>query len=161
MSFFNYNPNEAGSGFDPVPAGEYEVIISEAKVATFNSGNRGLKITLTIRDDVDQEGGKRKVFENFVESANAMFKFHNLAKGLEWAEGDGATTLEDFANKVQYAAVRVKLKVTAATGQYAAKNEVVTYLPTQAASHSGGGFGGDPFKNDGTPIDISEDDLPF
>lgn len=164
MSFFNYNPNEAGSGFDPLPAGEYEVIISEAKVTTFASGSRGIKVTLTVRDDVDQEGGKRKVFENFVETPAAMFKFHNLAKGLEWAEGDGADTLEEFAEKIQFAAVRVKLKVKAATAQYAAGNDVVTYLPTQAASHSGGGFGGnskDPFYDDGKPIDISDDDLPF
>lgn len=163
MSFFQFDPSKAGNvGFDPVPAGEYEVIISEAKVDIFKSGNRGIKVTLTIRDDVDQQGGKRKVFDNFVEVPDAAFKFQNLAKGLEWAEGETVDTLEDYAAKIQFATVRAKFKVTAATAQYAAKNEVVTYLPTQAASHSGGGFGGqDPFVNDGKPIDISDDDLPF
>lgn len=165
MSFFNYDSKQAGNaGFEPVPAGEYEVIISEAKVDTFSTGNRGIKVTLTIRDDVDQEGGKRKVFDNFVESPAAAFKFHNLAKGLEWSEGMTADTLEDYADAIRYQAVRVKLRVKAASGGYEAKNEVVTYLPTQAASHSGGGFGNptsDPFQNNGKAIDISDDDLPF
>ena len=164
MSFFTYDPKEAGNGggFEALPAGEYEVIISEAKVTTFASGNRGIKATLTIRDDVDQEGGKRKVFDNFIEVPTAAFKFQNLAKGLEWAEGETVDTLEDYAAKIQFAVVRVKLKLKAATAQYSAGNEVVTYLPTQAASHSGGGFGGqDPFKDDGKPIDISDDDMPF
>lgn len=163
MSFFQFDPKQAGNaGFDPVPAGEYEVIISEAKVDTFKSGNRGIKVTLTIRDDVAQEGGKRKVFDNFVEVPEAAFKFHNLAAGLQWGEGDTAATLEDFASKIRYASVRAKFKVTAASGNYAAKNEVVTYLPSQAGAHSGGNGGQqDPFHNDGKPIDISDDDLPF
>lgn len=159
MSFFTFDSKEAGSGFDPVPAGEYEVVISEAKVTTFNSGNSGLKITLTIRSDVNQEGGNRKVFENFVASPAAMFKFHNLSKALGWAEGESVASLEDYADRVLYQPVRAKLKVTPASGNYQAKNDVVTYLPAQEA-YSGGQGVTDPFAS-GQGVDISDDDLPF
>jgi hypothetical protein len=162
MSFFQYDEKQAGSGFDPVPKGEYEMIISEAKAVESSSGNPMIKVTLTIRTDVEQEGGKRKVFDNLVQTEKAMFKFHNLAKALGWAPGEGAATLEEFAEKIIFQPVRAKLDIRVQSG-YNPSNTVVTYLPAQVPYEGGQGTeGANPFTMTGVAaINVTDDDLPF
>jgi hypothetical protein len=60
--------------------------------------------------------------------------------------------------------VKAKLKITPAKDGYAAKNEVVTYLVTEfPTGDAGTGPDNNPynFEEDGKPVDISDDDLPF
>lgn len=95
MSFFKVNHNEATS-FGPIPEGNYECFISEVEVKTFGSGNQGLSLTYTIRNDVDQEGKKRKVFENAPVLEATMFKFQNLAKATSLPDGASFNSAEEM-----------------------------------------------------------------
>lgn len=161
--FFTFDEKEAG-GFDLLPAGDYEAIISVTELTQSTAGNDMINVTLTIRNDVDQEGQKRKIFDRLVASEKAMFKFHQLAKALQWGQGEGAANLEEFAERIIYQQVKIKLKITPPKDGYAAKNEVVTYLVTDYATGDNGVGGPESpyaFEEDGKPIDISDDDLPF
>lgn len=160
MAFLKTSSTEAG-GFGPLTPGEYEVVISEAKISTSEtSGNEVLKLTLTVRSNVDQPHKKRKVFDNLAVTEKAMFKFHNLSMAL-FGEGTEFASLAEFKKAVTNQCVRVLIKTEKNTyqGQTKDVDRVVTYKLSEA---DGGGEGnGDPFEDDGRPIDISEDDLPF
>ena len=161
--FFTFDEKEAG-GFDLLAAGDYEAIISVTEITTSSGDNPMINVTLTIRNDVEQEGQKRKIFDRLVATERAMFKFHQLAKALQWGQGEGAANLEEFAEKILYQQVKAKLKISPARGNYAEKNDVVTYLVTDYPTGDAGvGPDTNPynFDDDGKPIDISDDDLPF
>jgi len=66
MGFLRTDYSNTGD-FAPLPIGEYECFVSEAKIAESSNGNPMVKVTLTVRDDVEQAGGKRKLFDNIVE----------------------------------------------------------------------------------------------
>lgn len=159
VGIFTVNGKEAG-GFEAFAPGEYEVIISEAKATESANGNPMVKVTLTVRNDVDQANQKRKIFENYVQTPAAMFKFQQVAKALGWEDGKQINSLDEFANEILYQAVRVKTNIRTSSG-YEPSTNVIAYKPSEFAYDGAGGQVNDPFSTDGAPIDISDDDLPF
>ena len=106
MSFFTYDKNQAGD-FSPLEPAEYECMITEAKPTTSSTGNPMIKVTLTIRPDVEQDGAKRKIFDNIVFTEKAMFKAHQLAGAVGVATAD---SIEEYAQQLFAKPVRVKTK---------------------------------------------------
>jgi hypothetical protein len=156
MSFFKLDESQAGGAFEPMPIGEYEAIITGAEVTNSANGNPMIKITLTVRDDVDQEGKKRKVFDNAVATEKAMFKFHQLGKALGI---EAMATIEGFAQAMLYKPIRFKNKHEEYNGKV--NDKVNYYSPAQVDYNGQGGqVTGDPFAGS-TSVDISDDDLPF
>lgn len=160
MSFLKTNSNEAG-GFGLLTPGEYEVVISEVKKGKSQAGNEKLDLTLTIRSNVEQKHQKRKIFDTLAVTEKAMFKFHNLGMAL-FGEGQEFGSIDEFKKAItnQYVRVKIKTDKSVYQGEEREKDVVVTYMP--ATDGAGGGEGpADPFQDNGRPIDISEDDLPF
>ena len=56
MSFMTVDHSKAQQGRYMPPEGEYECLIQEAKYDTTRGGTEYLRITLRIREDVEQEG---------------------------------------------------------------------------------------------------------
>jgi hypothetical protein len=136
MSFFSVNHNEAQSGvFEPVTPGNYEVVISEVKKETFNSGNKGLKLTFTIREDVDQLHGKRKIFNNLVAMETAMFNWNNIAKATNMPDGQAFETADDVINAFGKHLQGKTLKIRVAHREYNGKTyeDVKGYSESEAA----------------------------
>lgn len=158
MGFFQVNHKEAG-GFDALPKGEYEAVITDVKMDTAKSGNEMIKITLTIRDDVEQEAQKRKLFDNLVITDNMMWKFQQVSKAAQLEDGVVVETPADFAKAIHYRAVRITVGQRVYNDQL--QNEVKAYKEATVAYGGQGGQTKDPFATDGPPIDISDDDLPF
>lgn len=154
--FFSMDEKQAG-GFDALPKGEYEVVISEVKVDKSSNGNPMIKATLTVRTDVDQEGSNRKIFDNLVATEKAMFKFHNLGKALGWEQGREFATLDEYAREILYKPVRIKLGQR--TYQDKLQNNVESYIPAQAP-YGGPSNSDDPFA---VPAGSKggDSDLPF
>lgn len=199
MGLFTVNHSEAG-GFEPIKPGTYEAVITEVEVKTFGTGSQGIKATLTIRDDVDQQFQKRKIFDNLVLTDSAMFKFQQYAKAVGMPEGYSPETLEEMAGNMKFKAVKVKISnetYETNSGEERIQDRVdfvdIPTVPYGGQATAGDPFnapgmappdasnpilgGGqapssskppweqqgsaDPFADDGKPIDISEDDLPF
>jgi hypothetical protein len=159
MSFFTFDEGKAGGQFEALKAGEYEAIISKTEAKTSSTGNPMISVQLTIRNDVDQEYAGRKVFDNYVATEKAMFKFHQVAKALGWEPGAQVNSLADFASEILFQPVRLKVGAPRKDNRGEDSTNITTYLPAQAA-YAGGG-NADPFQGNGTTIDISDDDLPF
>jgi hypothetical protein len=153
MGFLRTDYSNTGD-FAPLPIGEYECFVSKVEVTESSNKNPMLKVTLTVRDDVEQQGQKRKFFDNMVESEKMMWKFNQVAKAVQLEEGVELETLEDFAAAIQYKPVRIKNKHEVYNG------ETNDRIATWKESQYGGDFGsGDSLENGS--IEIGDDDLPF
>lgn len=154
MGFLRTDYTDVNAGFSALPIGEYECIISKVEVTKASTGNQMLKVTLTVRDDVEQEGRKRKFFDNLVVMDTMMWKFQQVSKAAQLPAGEDIATPEDFATAIQYKPVRIKNKHRVYNDE---TQDVVAYY---TESQLEGGVDGDPFTGSGQ-IDISDDDLPF
>jgi hypothetical protein len=109
MGFLRTDYSNTGD-FAPLPIGEYECFVSKVEVTESSNGNAMIKATLTVRDDIEQPGQKRKFFDNMVEMESMMWKFNQVAKAAQLEEGVDLETLADFAAAIQYKPVRIKNK---------------------------------------------------
>ena len=163
MSFLRTDYSNIGGGFEPLPIGEYECIISEVKVDKSQSGYDMLKLTLTIRDDVPQHGQKRKFFDNIVAMEKTMWKFNAIAKAAGLPAGQEFETIGDFAKAIQYKPVRVKNKHEEYNGSK--QDRIAYYMESKVQAPAGGVAAGnpfaDPFAGGSTPVNVSDEDLPF
>lgn len=162
MSFLktDYSELKTGGGdFQPLPIGQYEVIISKVEVSRSKAGIDMLKVAYTVRDDVEQAGKKRLFFENIV--ATLDWKFKALASACGIPEGKDFATMADFAREIQYKPVILKNKHEEYNGEiqdrvhWLAKSRVGTRAGSNNVSD-------DPFAGGSNKsIDITDDDLPF
>jgi hypothetical protein len=154
MGFLRTDYSNTGD-FAPLPIGEYECIVSKTEVTETSTGKPMLKVTLTVREDVEQAGQKRKFFDNMVEQENMMWKFNQVAKAAQLEEGLDLETLADFGNAILYKPVRIKNKHEVYNG------ETNDRIANWKESQYGGGFGGAESGIETGGIDIGDDDLPF
>lgn len=161
-SFFKANSSEAGGNtdFTPVPEGTYEAIVSEVDIKTFSTGNKGLSVKYTIRDDVDQAGKKRVLFDNAVVTEKAMFKFHQFAKVATELDGkdfkDADHLLKEFARALKGKPLKVTIKHDPSRDNF-----IERVVGLDRSELGAGGAGSNPFAGEGKAIEISDDDLPF
>lgn len=111
MGFLTVNHNDVPEKkYEVLPEGDYEVVISAVEKRQSTSGNDMLKLTLTVRNDIQQEGQKRKVWDYLVDTEKARFKFQQVAKALGIANAKTFNTIDEFATEILYKAVKVKIK---------------------------------------------------
>lgn len=141
MSFLTVNYSEAGNNntkkeFEPIAEGTYEAIITEAKIDKSSAGNDMIKVTLTIRDDVQQQFAKRKLWDYLVYSDKAKWKLQQVAKALKIPEGTSINTIQDFAKAVLYSAVKVTIKHRQEeyNGETKTREQISLYSPTEASA---------------------------
>lgn len=157
MSAFSLNFAEA-AGFSALPVGQYEAIIKEVEVKEFRTGSKGLKLTYVIRNDVNQEGRGRKIFDNFVASEGAMFRFSQLGKAINMQDGRAFASAEDllgaFANESVGKSVKLTLKVEKYEGND--QNRVALIEPSELNNEDGLDI-----PAEGLAVDIPDEDLPW
>lgn len=164
MSFFSFDPEKVTENrgtFQPLPIGEYEVVISEVEVGeSAQKKTPQIKMTLTVREDVEQPGKKRKIFQTlyFTEKTVEMNQRALKAMGVGAANFE---TIVDVAKAIQYKAVRVKIKHEEyeKDGETKITERVHYYNPTQYPIGSAAPSK-DPFAG-GPPANIGDEDLPF
>lgn len=153
MGFLRTDYSEVNDGFEPLPVGDYECIVSEVKVVDSSTGKPMLKVTLTVRDDIEQTGAKRKFFDNIVEQENMMWKFQQVAKAAQFEEGIDVESLTHFAELLQYRPVRIRNKHEVYNGEK--QDRIANWKESEV------GADGMSIPSSGGSIDISDDDLPF
>lgn len=133
---------QEGRNYDPLPAGAYDVEITNAEVKDAKSGNgSGMKVEYTV---ISGAFAKRKVFQ-----------YINLRHTNTQAEQIGQSQLSALCRAVGIAKLldsdhlfqkmlRISVKVRPASGGYDAGNDVTGYealgaaAPTPAAAAAGG-----------------------
>lgn len=155
MGFLRTDYSDTGD-FSALPIGEYEVFISKVEMKESKAGNQMIKVEMTVRDDVEQAGAKRKFFDNLVVMDTMMWKFNQVAKAVQLPEGEDLDTPEDFAQAIQFKPVRIKNKHEMYNGEN--QDRVATYKVSQVGGDFGSGGTGEDV---GGSIDIDDEDLPF
>lgn len=157
MGFLKTNYDDMG-GFGVLPIGDYECYVTEAKVTETSTKKPMLKVTLTVREDVEQEGKKRKFFDNVVEQENMMWKFQQVSKAAGIPAGTDIESLAHFAELIQFRPVCIRNQHREYNGE---QQDSVKYWTESKVGGTGAGAGmNDPFAGGGT-INIGDDDLPF
>lgn len=137
MSFFKVDHNQA-TDFSPIPEGTYEAIISDVDVKDFPSG-KGLKVTYTIRNDVNQAGQKRKQWDNAPVTEKTMFKYQNWAKATALPNGASFNNAEElilgFQKHLKGKPIRITIK------HDKSRTEFIEQVSSVEASQLGGPTG--------------------
>lgn len=151
--------------FEPVPVGDYEAFVTSVEETQYRSGSSGYKLTFTIRDDVSGQGyGRRKIFENFVATEKALFRFNDLAVACGAPVGHTFPTADSWAKFVQSKPVIISIrheKYTNNDGEVRTVERVRAFKPSVVGGTAPEPTTADPFASTDAPIQVSDDDLPF
>lgn len=172
-NLFTVNHKEAGGTFEALPIQEYEVIVSQVKLGKSKgdktNGCEQLELQLTIRQDIEQPGQKRKFFDNIIFAVNLNWKIQQFFKACNFPDGTTFESTADIAKAVAYRSLRVKNKHE--IYQDTPKDKVDFYTVSQspmdpaAAGGMAGGTTFDPFADENgtsaTPPVNDDDDVPF
>lgn len=117
------------AGFEPVPAGTYDVIIKSTKATQSTSGKDMIKVTFKVENG---PYSGRQLFNQFVispDSANALAFFfrHMSALGLKDAYFATGPSLEQVAKELENRRARVKVSISQWQGQD--RNQVDGVMP--------------------------------
>lgn len=163
---FTVNHKEAGGGFEPLPIGEYETVISDVKLEKSQGektkGADMLVLTMTVRDDVDQPGQKRKFFDNIIFAPSLTWKIQQFYKACQFEDGTKFTSAEDVAKAVAFRPIRIKNRHEKGNDD-TIRDRVAVYLPSKVPYNGGASGEFDPFAVDSTPRAANplDDDVPF
>jgi len=173
-----YNKDEAKkveeeNTFAPLPAGDYEAFITKVdpnEVA--GTGAKGIELIFTIREDVEQEGQKRKIYDNIWmigkdgQPSKAQARVQVLASKL--GIPDAQITPDNVIELLYGKPVKITLVQRKHDGKI---YNNVDYMGFKEAEHGGRWTepnpvstvtaSEDPFAQAGSPINIDEDEMPF
>lgn len=154
MSFkVDYN----NTGIEPIKPGEYEVTPVKFDIQAAQSGNMRVIVNYLVRSDVSQPGqGQEIMYDNFTVTENSMWRFNQASKAACIPDGIEFDSVEEWANAFMNRSVRVVVGEKTYNGK--TFPEVKSFKESQHAKNPPQR---DTFKDDGKPIDISDDDLPF
>ena len=178
--------SQASEGNDDIQDGVYECVINCFGFDNYKD-REFIKFDLIVRNDVPQKYKNKHIFDNFYPKKDtgkyAMGYIYMIGVKAAMQDGkkyaDTAAMLADFTGHA--------VKVTVKNEEYNGKTylHIKKWEPTafpqiqhrwkdskdESSSNSNPSFGtpaqagqtntADPFANNGKPIDISDDDLPF
>lgn len=107
-----------------VPKGQYEVVITKAEPTTFGTGTDGVRVELTIREDIDQRMQGRKLYDKLFWTEKAFYKPMLIAKALGIPKGIKLGR-EDFAALILQ--MPVNANVVLKENDYGEAESIVNY----------------------------------
>ena len=130
-------PKKETKTYDLLPEGSYEVYVSEYTLDDEEKGS----LTLIVRDDIEQDYGKRRVWVNLNTNPAIAWKLSIIARAAGVPAGTDFDNFEDYMKAV----TGKSMKVIVAHREYNGKTyvDVKSFYPTRLA----------PFKV------ITEDDM--
>lgn len=82
----NFNDIPETNSFDPIPEGDYEVLVTGAQFKQSKTNKTMLVITYSVQDE---DYGNRKLWQNMVIAPNSLWKIKETLVGLGFEpEGD-------------------------------------------------------------------------
>ncbi len=174
MSGFSLDFEDTMSG--DIKDGTYECLIVKAQENVNKNGKELVEFWLIIRNDIQQEHKNQMIFENRYPSGETgkhyMPYFNTVGKAAGLQRGKTYKNFKELLD--DYVGKPVKVSVKNEKEEYNGKtydnlnvkNWDSTAFPNIQHVHKNNdgnksGQSNDPFANDGQPINISDDDLPF
>jgi hypothetical protein len=137
-----------GDGFEVVKPGEYEVTVVNYEMKQSTTGNNMVVVDYEIRSDVDQPcQGQKILFDNFVVTDKAMWRFQQASKAAKFTDGLEFKSYKEWADAFLNKPLR--LVVSEREGNNGKKYPQVDSFKVSEASAPN------------NSIEITEDDVPF
>lgn len=172
MSFIkaDYSENKK-TGFDPLPKGEYEMVIDSVQERATKSGAESLQIKLVVRNDLDNTNELQKKYHNRVvfndnwkrKATNQydMDNFQYILEACQIPEGQKINDMDDFIKLLtgKPVLVYVNQRENEYDGKKTVDNQVAPWNYKQTKfpqlQHK--------FKKDkpAEKIEVGNEDLPF
>ncbi|MBT2600905.1 MULTISPECIES: DUF669 domain-containing protein [unclassified Oceanobacillus] len=174
MSGFNLDFNNTFEGFQKIDDGVYEVVIESAAEDATQGGAEFTNFTMVIRNDLDQPFKNQKIWERVFKAKATgtynMLMFNTIGKAAGLEPGKTYNTFDELLN--DYRGKPLQVFVQNETSEYNGKTyenlNVKKWSPTkfpnvqhQFKQKDKQSNNNDPFKGNGEPINIQDDDLPF
>lgn len=124
---FHADQYEPAEDFEPLPAGEYPVMVDEAEMKTTKAGTgRFLKLGMVV---IGEQYAGRKLFANInIRNPNPKAEEIGLRDLASLTVAVGLAVIEDSTDLLGKQLL-VKIKVKPADGQYGPSNDVRAYKP--------------------------------
>jgi hypothetical protein len=178
MSGFKLDFENTFDGYQKIEDGVYEVVIDHASEDATKSGAEFTNFQMTIRNDLDQPFKNQKIWERVFKAKATgkynMMMFNTIGKAAGLQSGKVYNSFDELLE--DYAGKPVQVYVENETSEYNGKTyenlNVKQWNPTKfpdvqhqwkQSNNSGGNTSneGDPFRNNGQPVEISDGELPF
>lgn len=175
MAGFSLDFNNTFEGYQKIENGVYEVVIDHASEDASRSGSEFTNFQMTIRNDLDQPFKNQKIWHR-VWKAKAtgtynMTMFNTIGKAAGLQSGKVYNSFEELLS--DYRGKPVQVYVENETSEYNGKTyenlNVKQWKETKFPSvqhqfkqsnDNNNQTNNNPFDN-GVPVDINDDDLPF
>ncbi len=156
-----FNPSDGSqrSGFELLPAGEYDIEVIEAEERSSQKGNQMIALTLQAQHP---DGYDARVWDYLVSVQAAVFKIKMFceATGLQKQFERGRLTAEECVGR------RAKATVIVEEGRdgFSDRNSIQEYRPTDAPARGIATNPGDAEASSAMasePMPVTEQDIPF
>ncbi len=129
MSYFLDLTADKENSFEPIPAGIYNMIVSDVEDTATSKGDRRLRMTFTITDG---EYVGRKIFEGYNLTGNekAVQISRGQLKALWKCAGHDAFVI-NHPSEFQNIEIAASVKIQPAKDGYDAKNTISSFKPKQ------------------------------
>ncbi len=153
-----FNPSDGApkSGFDLLPAGEYDIEVIEAEERTSQKGNQMIALTLLAKHP---DGYDARVWDYLVSTTAAVFKIKMFcdATGLESQFQGGRLTAEECVGRKG----RAKITVEEGRDGFSDRNSVAEYLDGQSSPKPAAGIETMPSEANSQPAPVTDEQIPF
>lgn len=159
MSFFKFDESNASAGFELVAEGKYEVVIVNAEAKKTQAGKPMLNVDFEIRSDVHQPHQGAKVLYNAFtfEHEVSVRIVNSLIKACGFPDGHAFESPEDMAKQL----INKNLKITVKHEEYDKVVDGQKQKRTAAKAKYYDPSDANPPQQQGAPITVGSDDLPF
>ena len=96
--------------YDVLPEGYYEVYVESYTEPEVMEDIEKASIVFRVRDDIEQEGTGRKIWENINTNPNIAWKLSNIARAAEVPAGTDFDSLEAYLAALQGSSMKVAVK---------------------------------------------------
>ena len=124
-----------------IPAGEYEVYVSDAGMNMTNSGTHYFDVQFKVRDDIDQEQQGRRISDKLWLSEKAMpiseGKMQRMSLAVDLGNGKEYKSLEEWGNDMIGRFMKVNVTHRNGNDQYGPQAQVSRYSKTSAPAPLG------------------------
>ena len=146
---FKINHEEAKS-FELIAQGDYEVVVVNYEMGQSTSGNNKITVDYEIRSDVPQAHQGQKIqYDNFTITEKAMWRLQAIAKAAQFPNGMTFNSYKEWADTL----VGKHLIVTVGHREHNGNK----YPEVKGFKESVAG----PVQQNGAPITVSPEDVPF
>lgn len=175
MTGFNLDFGDVYEGQGQIEEGWYEVVVGRCNEDATPGGAEYVEFDLIIRNDLDQPSKNMHIFEkNFKAKATGKYNmkiFNTIGKACRLQNGKTYSSFDELLNDFvgKPALVFVKNEESEYNGKTYTNTNVKMWNQSKfpnvqhqyKQSNNNQSNNNDPFANNGGPIDISDDELPF